>query len=54
MIKFQMTALDLLSSEEIWSYLDEKNPDWLALAVRRKPPVKEDSRMAWRTPRSGT
>jgi hypothetical protein len=54
MIKFQLTVLDLISNEEIWSYFDEKDPGWLALAANRKSPAKSEFRMALLVSRSGS
>ena len=57
--KLTITIFDLISDQEIWNSLDEKNPDWLTQAAKRKPPVKSpqresDPRAPWRQPRSGS
>jgi len=54
MAKFGINILDLISDEEIWNSFDDKNPDWLAQAAKRKPaaksPVRQrNSRSDWRT-----
>jgi hypothetical protein len=54
MLKFQLTILDFISNEEVWSYFDEKDPDWLAMAAKRKPPAKSDLRIAQLVSRSGS
>ena len=53
MSKFEITILDLIADEEICNYLNERNPNWLTEAAKRKPPVKSshreaDDRAPWR------
>ena len=40
MLKFNITIVDLISEEEMLNSLDEKDPDWLGQAAKRKPPEK--------------
>jgi hypothetical protein len=54
MAKFRITITDLISEEEIWNSLDNKNPDWLTQAAKRKPAAKSlerssGSKTPWRT-----
>jgi len=53
MAKFRISILDLISDEEIWNSFDDKNPDWLTQALKRKPaaksPVRQgNARSNWR------
>jgi hypothetical protein len=53
MLKFQISVLDLISDEEVWSNCEAKNPDWLKLAATRKPAARAaeretDPRAPWR------
>jgi transcriptional regulator with XRE-family HTH domain len=54
MLKFRISIFDLLSDEEIFNFCEHKNPDWLAVAAKRKAAVrsnerKSDPRAPWRT-----
>jgi len=54
MAKFHISILDLITDEEIWKSFDDKNPEWLVQAAKRKPATKSqirqgNSRSDWRT-----
>lgn len=54
MMKFRISVLDLITEEEIWSFCDDKNPDWVNDVTKRKPAGRSseranDPRAPWRT-----
>ncbi len=54
MAKFHISILDLITEKELWDFCEEKNPNWLTQAAKRKPaaksPVRQgNSRSDWRT-----
>ncbi len=53
LIKFKISILDLITIEEVWNCLDEKDPEWLSAAKLRKPPAQSGPRTVWRRTRTG-
>jgi plasmid maintenance system antidote protein VapI len=54
MAKFRISILDLIGEEEIWHSFDDKNPDWLEQAAKRKPAATSPVRQANAQPSSRT
>jgi plasmid maintenance system antidote protein VapI len=54
MVKFRISVLDLITEEEMWSFCDDKNPEWVHEVMKRKPAGRtservNDPRAPWRT-----
>ena len=54
MVKFRISVLDLITEEELWRFCDDKNPEWVEEAIKRKPAGQStqrasDPRAPWRT-----